>query len=123
MPGKKKISTYEKLVFVAYGFYLLLGLGWLLGSLNGGFFNVYAFAIIAVFGVQFYYRHRVTNLVLGIIMLFFSIYMMMEVVSGLVGKPDTIYQVMFWCCLFSLVLAGILIFSYTRLSFRDQEGG
>ena len=114
-------------MFVAYGFYLLLGLSWFLVSLlSGGFFNTIAFIITAAFGAQFYFRHRITNLILGVLALFLSIWMLLDVVNtlNLMDKhatQDGYSRGWLWFCVLSMVMAGILIFSYTKLSFKDQE--
>jgi len=123
---KGKITFYEILVFIAYGFFLLLGLAWLLVSmLSGGFFNIVAFVIVAVFGAQFYFRHRVANFVIGILTLFFSIWMLLDVVNtlNLMAKGaggDGYSRGWLWFCLVSIIMSGILMFSYTKLSFKDQ---
>ena len=124
--GNKKLSFYEVLVFVAYGFYLLLGVVWFTMSLmNSHQFNTEAFFIVVVFATQVYFKHKLTNLILGILTLFFSIWMLMDVFSSfnLMAKGvhiDGLSGGLMTFCFFSMIMAGILIFSYTKLSFKDQ---
>ncbi|MFI5196342.1 MAG: hypothetical protein ACHQD8_04570 [Chitinophagales bacterium] len=128
---KKKITFYEVLVFIAYSFYLLLGLVWFImslfrtGVLNIHDFNPWAFFITIAFGAQFYFRHRLTNLILGILALFFSIWMLLDVINtyNLMAKQatyDNLAKGFLWFCLVSMIMALILIFGYTKLSFKDR---
>jgi len=119
----KRITFYEVLVYVAYSYYLLLGLAWFIMSLwHVGFFNPWAFFIVIVFSVQCYYRHKLTNLILGVLTLFLSIWELME----LINSPDvgntynSVSQGLMWFCVVSIIMAGILLFSYTKLSFKDR---
>lgn len=121
---KKKITFYEILVYVAYAFFILLGLSWFLMSLSGGF-NTTAFFITAVFAVQAFYRHRLTNLILGILALFFSIFMLMDTINtfNLMDKHavyDAFTKIMMGMSLFGIVMSVILVFSYLKFSFKDQ---
>jgi hypothetical protein len=124
---KKKVSTYQKLVFVAYGFFILLGLTWFLTSFlaKGGGFNPTAFFIVVVYGAQVYYRHRFTNLILGILSLAFSIFMLLEVINSfdLMARNaefDGLTNSLIGLSLLSVVMSVILIFSYTKLTFEQQ---
>ncbi len=124
--GQKRLSFYEILVFVAYGFYLLFGLAWFGMSLFVGHqLNFQALIIAIAFGVQIYYKHKLTNLLLGILALFFSIWMLMDVFSSfdLMAKNtriDGLSGGLMAFCFFSMIMAGILIFSYTKLSFKEE---
>lgn len=115
------------LLFVAYGFYILLGLSWFLVSLMSKerHFNYSAFFILVTFGVQAYYRHRLTNLILGILALFFSIFMVLDVIStfDLMAKNatyDAFVKSMLAFSVLSIVMACVLIFGYTKMSFKDE---
>ena len=125
--AKKKKTFYEILVYVAYGFYILLGLSWFVVSfLNGSGFNPTAFFILGAFSVQAYYQHRLTNLILGFLALFFSIYVLMGEIStfNLMGKDavyDAFVKVTIGMLLFSMVLSVVLVFSYLKMSFKEQE--
>jgi hypothetical protein len=123
--GNKKLSFYEWLVFGAYGYYLLLGLIWFGMSLWGSHqFNAEALFIVAAFATQIYFKHMLTNLILGILALFFSIWMLLDVFStfDLMAKNthvDGLSGGLMVFCFVSMIMAGILIFSYTKLSFKD----
>ncbi len=127
MAEKKKITLYEGLVWLAYGFYLLLGITWfLMALLQGGGFNYMAFSIIVIFGAQAYFRHRLTNLVLGVLALFFSIFMLLDVINtfDLMSKSatyDGLIKSLMGLSVFSILMAVVLIFSYTKLGFKDQQ--
>ena len=122
----KKLSFYEVLVIVACSFFILFGLTWFIVSLmNGGGFNPWAFLIIGVFGAQLYFRHRLTNLILGVLALFFSIWFLLEVINtyDLMAKNaayDGLTKGFLWFCLISIIMSVILIFGYTKLSFKDR---
>jgi len=127
MAEKKKITIFEILVYIAYAFFILLGLVWFLVSLAGSkHFNIQAFVIVLVFGIQAYYRNRITNLILGLISLGCSIFMLLDVISiyNLMAKGaifDGFIKVMMLLPIVGIILSGILVFSYTKLSFKDQE--
>ena len=72
-----KVSGYQLLVYIAYGFYILFGLTWFLITLKSGQFNFTAFFIVAAFGSQVYYRHIFTNLIFGILCLVGSIFFLL----------------------------------------------
>ncbi len=55
--GDKKITLYGVLVYVAYSFFILLGLTWFIVSfLSSGHFNLQAFMLILVFSVQAWFK-------------------------------------------------------------------
>ncbi len=118
----KNLSFYEKLVFVAYGYFILLGLSWFLGSLVwGSFFNYWASATVLVFAAQAYFRQKLTNLILGILILGVAIYWTMEfIMVGSKTGYDFFVNFMLGVFIISIIMAGILIFSYTKLSFQDK---
>jgi hypothetical protein len=91
---------------------------------EGHRFNYQAFMLVAVFAIQAWYRHRLTNLILGILTLFFSIFMLMDVLNSfdLMAKGaqfDLLVKSLLGLCIFSMILSGILMFSYLKLSFKD----
>ena len=126
MAKKKKITVFEVLVYVAYAFFILLGGSWLVISfVSSRRFNPEAFTITAVFGIQAYFHHRLTNLILGILALGFSIFMLLEVISSfdLMAKQaifDGLVKALMALSVFSIIMSCILIFSYMKLSFKDQ---
>ncbi len=121
----KRTSTYQLLVYFAYGFYFLLGLTWFIMSfMNGGRFNPSAFFVVVIFGAQMYYRHLMTNLILGIITLLFSIYMFLYALNGALtsahnGSLMLFDKLMVAMSALSIIFAGVLIFSYLKLSFKE----
>ena len=124
---RKKVTFYEVLIYIAYGFFILLGLAWFIMSFSssGGHFNYTAFSIVVIFGVQAYFRHRLTNLILGILALFFSIFMLLDVISSfdLMAKNASYgggAKELLGLSVFSMVMSVIMIFGYTKLSFKDR---
>lgn len=122
--AQKRVTFYEILLYIAYGFFILLGASWFFMSLGGGF-NATAFFIMTIFAVQAYYRHRITNLVLGILALFFSIFMLMETISSLNLADKTVpfdgfAKAMVAIPLVSLVMSVVLVFGYLKMSFKEQ---
>lgn len=122
---EKKAQGFQLAVFIAYGFYLLLGLSWfIIALLNGGHFNTIALGMTILFGAQYYYRHLITNLVLGIILLFMSIFMLLQSINGAVaasraGNLLFFDKFLIGMSVTSIIMSGILIFSYIRLGFKD----
>ncbi len=118
---KQKLSSYEKLVYVAYGYFILLGvIDLLLSFLWGGFFNYWAFIALAVFGIQAWYKHKVANLILGVLTLTGSIFATLEFLSkGHKSGFNFFVNVMTGVSVVGLIMSVILIFSYTKLSFKD----
>jgi hypothetical protein len=118
----KAFSFYEKLVFVAYSFFILLGLSWLLASFAfGSYFNYWAFLTIAAFGTQAYFRQKLTNLILGVLSLGISIFWSLQFMwMGSKTGYDAFVKIMLGISLISIIMSVILIFSYTKLSFTDQ---
>ena len=127
MAGNRKATFFEICVYIAYGFFILLGAIWfLVNFVKTGHFNYQAFMLTAVFGIQAYFRHRLTNLILGILVLFLSVFMLLDVISefNLMAKGavyDALVRSLMALSLLSIALSGILIFSYTKLSFKDQQ--
>jgi len=121
--NKRGITFYEVLLFAAYAFFILLGLAWFFMSFSGGF-NPTAFFIVVVFAVQAYYRHRLTNLILGVLALFFSIFMLMDVIStyNLMDKHavyNGFVKGFILMSLVSVVMSVILVFGYLKMSFKE----
>jgi hypothetical protein len=124
---KTRVTSYEVLIYIAYGFFILLGLTWFTMSLMGGSgFNATAFFIVAAFGVQTYYRHRLTNLILGVLALFFSIFMLMDVLStfNLLDAKHAVFdgftKALMAMSVFSIGMSIVLVFGYVKMSFKDQ---
>ncbi len=108
---------------MAYGFYILLGTVWVIMNLLWGhYFNYQAFLVVAVFAVQAYYKHKLTNLLLGVILLGVSIFSALEfmLMGGKTGF-DAFADIMIALSVISIVMSGILIFSYLKLSFMEPR--
>ncbi len=117
-----KISTYEKLVFVAYGYFILLALSWLMANIIfGGFLNPWASGTMLLFGAQAYFRKRLPNLILGILTMGISIFWVLEFIfMGRSGNFDLFVNIMLSLAIISIIMSGILIFSFTKLAFKDN---
>lgn len=116
-------SLYKKLLSAAYGFYIVMSAAWLITSFAvGGYFNYISLITLGIFSVQAYYRHRVANLALGIILLPASILGALFFLSwgGKSGFDSFIY-VMLSLSVVSLILSIFLVFSYLRLSFNTDS--
>ncbi len=117
-------NSYQKWVYLAYGFYLLLGVTWFTIAMLNGHFNVTALVITIMFGAQFYYKHLITNLILGAIILFGSVFFLLQSINNAVGAAKA-HQLMFFDKLLvglsitSLLMSGILVFSYLKMGFKD----
>ncbi len=120
--SKSEVTSYERLVYVVYGYFILLSAAWLvLSMVYGKLFNYWAFFTLAVFVMQAYYRHRLTNLILGILGLAVSIFWLLEFASlGHQAGYNLFVTVMLSVFFICLISSGILIFSYTHLSFKDR---
>jgi hypothetical protein len=119
---KKELSSYEVLVRVAYGFYITVGLVWLLMSLFiGHYFSYQAFIVLAIFSAQAWYKHLLTNLILGVLLIGISIFCALEfmLMGGKTGF-DLFVNIMMATCILSIIMSGILIFSYMKLNFKDR---
>jgi glycerol uptake facilitator-like aquaporin len=121
----KRAGSFLKWVYIAYSFYFLLGLSWFLVSLiKGGHFNPTAFFITVIFGAQFYYKHLIANLVLGVLSLFFSIFMLLQALNMVIPAAshrqlEVFDKVIVSIPIVSLVMSGVLVFSYIKLNFKD----
>ncbi|MCW3123220.1 MAG: hypothetical protein JWQ38_2712 [Flavipsychrobacter sp.] len=117
------IAVYKRVLNVAYGFYMLLGLAWVvMSAIFGHTFNYQALLATAMFGVQVYYKTKLVNLILGIILFFLSIYSLLDFLA-MGGKSgfNGFVNVMAGLSFISIVMAGILIFSYLKLSFAENQ--
>jgi hypothetical protein len=119
---KKKFTTFEKLVFFVYGYFIIIGVLWLSASLFfGGGFSYWAFSLIAIFGTQAYFKQKLTNLIIGVLCLAVSIFGSLEFASlGHKTSFDGFVNIMLGVCLTSLLMSIVLIFSYTKLSFGSE---
>lgn len=120
---KKKVTSYEILVYVAYGYFIALGLAWLILSFAwGSYFNYWAFLVILLFAVQAWYKHKLTNLILGVLALPLSIYGALEFFwAGGTSGFDPFVKMMIALSVVGMIMAGILLFSYMKLGIKDQQ--
>ena len=122
---KSKPHGYEIWVFIAYGYYFLLGLSWLmLNLMRTHRVNVIAICLLIAFGAQWYFRHLLANLIIGVVCLFGSIFMLLETINLAVQAAHAhqltvVGQLLVLLPVLSLVSSGILIFSYLKLNFRE----
>jgi hypothetical protein len=125
----KRITLFTVLLYAAYIFFLGLGAFWFYENFAAArHFNYAAFGIILVFAIQLFFRRRLVNLVLGIITLFFSIWMFLEVIGAynLFAKGTTLDvpgKLMLTVAAVSIFMSGILIFSYQALNKENMNKG
>jgi hypothetical protein len=120
---------YDILLYLAYIFYIGFGIFWFyIDFASSRHINYSALGILLVFGIQLFFRRRLVNLVLGILTLFLSIWMSMEVVStyNLFAKGSTLDnggKVLLSLCVTSIVMSVILMFSYQTLNKENMNKG
>ena len=120
-----RTGAYQIWVYIAYGFYFLLSLSWFLVSLfNGEPINFVAFFLTVVFGTQIYYKHLLANLIIGVITLFGSIFMLLQALNYVIpqaktGRLEFFDKFLVAMPILSILMSGILIFSYLKLNFKD----
>ena len=117
-----KPGFYSVLVFISYIYFFLVGLVWFYENFNANSnINVIALGIMLVFIIQAYYRNKILNLILGILGLFFSIWVLLEVVAGynLFAKTahlDNTGKMLITFGIIDVLMSGILMFSYMMLN-------
>ncbi len=122
----KKNTFFKIIVYIAYTFYILFGLVWLMTNfLTSKHLNIWAMLIIVIFSVIAYLRNKLANLIAGVISMFFSFYLLMGVASNfnLMVKGaiyDGMVISMLSICFVSILLSGFLIFSYVKFSDFDK---
>lgn len=121
-----RITFYRVLLYIAYAFYILMGATWFIISFMGsGHFNLQAFMLVAVFSVQAWYKHALTNLILGILSLALSIFMLLQVLAdgNLFAKGvvvDALSKSLMGFGCFSIAMSLVLIFSYVKYGFKER---
>lgn len=123
---KKGITFYRVLVYVAYAFYILMGVTWFIVSfITTGHFNLQAFMLTLIFSVQAWYKNVLTNLILGILSLALSIFMLLQEIEAedLFAKNHVVdglaKSVLGFCC-FSIAMSLVLVFSYVKFGFKEK---
>jgi dolichyl-phosphate-mannose--protein O-mannosyl transferase len=120
--SRRKVTFYDIMVYVAYGYFFLLGAAWFIVSLGSSGFNYQAFIVMLVFGVQAYFRHRLTDLIIGVLMLGLSIFMLLQALTiGKKGGFDGLANTMIVMSVASVVMSLILMFSYVKLGMKNEE--
>jgi hypothetical protein len=120
MSDTKPRPATSKAVLATYGFFILLSLLWEAASLyNGLHFNIPAAILLAVFGAQWHFRNPTANLIIGLVTLFFTFFMFMEVLNryNLLGKAadfGTGAKVGLALTAVCAAASGILVLSFTR---------
>ena len=113
-------QSFQKLVNGAYGFFIILSLAWLVTSaVNNHKLNLAALVLLIVFGVQAYVKHLFANLIIGILTLFFSIFMLLNVIDTFVNAHMPLALGILSClAILSIVCSLIMIFSYKKLNLE-----
>lgn len=119
---KKVLSVYEKLVYAAYAYFIILPLIYIIMlEYLVGEFSFAALVLIALLSVQAYFQHKLANLFIGIVMLAAGIYSTLEsVTAALRAGFNSVTTTLTLASAMGVVFSGILIFSYTRFSFKDR---
>jgi|GEM_PF-1133470 hypothetical protein len=117
-----QVTIFRRLQTIAYGFYLLVGITWVIMSfIFGHYFNYTACLVTAMFGVQAYHKNKLLDLLLGIVLLFLSVYSLFDfLVMGDKSGFDLFVNVMAGVSFTSIIMAGLLVFSYLKLSLADR---
>src|SRR6201999_4466333 len=78
-----KPGFYHILVYITYVYFFVVGVIWFYENFKtNGNVNAIALAIMIVFIIQAYYRNKMLNLILGILGLFASVWVLLEIVAG-----------------------------------------
>ncbi len=119
---KQKLSVYEVLVYIAYAYFILLGsIDLILSFLWGGVFSYLGFFVVAVFALQAWHKHKLLNLILGVLVLACSIFATLEFLAKAHKIGFNFFTgVMSGISLGGILMGIVLIFSYTKLSFKDR---
>ncbi len=112
--------NYPLVVKVAYLFFGGISLAWLCTTAFVGHkFNITALVLTAAYGGLLWYRNRIANLVAGLISLFFSFFMLMDVLNtfDLLSKNAEFglaAKVLLVMSLAGIVMSVFLVLSFTR---------
>lgn len=120
--SRRRLTFYDIMVYIAYGYFFLLGAAWFLVSFGSTGFNYQAFIVMLVFGVQAYFRHRLTDLIIGVLMLGLSIFMLLQALTiGKRGGFDALANTMTAMSAISIIMSLILMFSYVKLGMKSED--
>lgn len=109
-------KPYGWLVLAAYIFFLLTGLIWIYEQPG-----LYSIVFTAFFAAQLYFKHRLVNLIAGVVFLFVSIIVFLEILSATYGKDHFDGQVLIPFGILSIFFSCILIFSYRRAFLERNQ--
>lgn len=123
MPSQRNRIS-QVLVYVAYGFFLCIGLMMLYSGFIMHAFSYTGFAISGVFILQFIYKKPLVNLILGVLTLFFSIWMLLLAMNtyNMLDKNtphNTAGTAMVASSIIGMLLSLVLMFSYSKLGSKE----
>ncbi len=120
-----KAPAFQKVVFGAYTYFLLLfGANVILSGMQGKL-NWFAAMFTIVFLAQFYFKHKMTNLITGVILLLTTIYFFLEALMGFKQAAaaktlESFDYIMLGITGLGIVSSVILIMSFYKLSFHEE---
>ena len=116
-----RIRGYEWWVYGAYLYFWLVALTWVvLTFIFSGIISAEAIIAVIAFSIQAWWRNRMANLILGILTLVVSIFVTLEFLAIGIKKGFSSFGLtMLGFAVAGLIFSGILIFSYTKLAFRE----
>lgn len=123
--NKKPLTFYHILVYIAYIYFIAVGAIWFYESFTATKqFNYQAFALVLVFAAQAYFKHKLANLIIGIICLFMGIIIFLDILHLFVsfknGEPVTSdVKLLLVFGILNIIMSGILIFSYLMFNKED----
>ncbi len=118
-------STYGKvyglLVFAASIFFMVIGAIWFGRMLFWAkSFHMPSFLLMTAFMVQLIYHKKLAPLVSGIITLFFSLWLLMQVSTNKEGLKG-VYSVGLILSIIAIISSGILIFSFLQAHKEESR--
>lgn len=116
-------NKLTKSILIAYGFFIVLALAWFITRLAvGGYVDWVSLVLLGVFCAQAYYKNRIANLVLGLILLPASVFRLLQFAySGGQKGFDTFINVMLLLSATSLAMSIVLVFGYLKMSFGNDN--
>jgi ethanolamine transporter EutH len=116
-------SLLGKLTTMSYGFFIGLALTWFLVSFFvGGYVNYISLLTFVLFSAQAYFKIRMANLALGIILMPASIFWGLQFVwMGAKTGFDLFTNIMVALSAVSFALSIVLVFGYLKMSFDHSD--
>lgn len=109
-------KPYGWLVLAAYIFFLLTGIIWVYEQPT-----LYSIVFTAFFAAQLYFKHRLANLIAGVLLLFVSIIELLNTLAATYGKDHFDGRILIPFGILSIFFSGILIFSYRRAFLERNQ--